>query len=65
MKHRAKRLSRGHYLYRGYEVICVGYHAPDNKIVWEAVDKDGSGFAHSYSLTDTKLLIDEEIDRIQ
>ena len=62
MKYRAKRKSKGHYEYRGFDIICCGYHAPDQKIVWEAVDHDGSGFAHSYTLRDTKYLIDCELD---
>ena len=63
-KHPCKRLSRGHYLYRGFEIICVGYYNPEHHICWEAVDIDGiSGFAHSYSLKDTKAEIDYELDK--
>lgn len=29
----------------------------------EAVDHDGSGFAHSFSLRDTKMLIDIDLKR--
>lgn len=61
-KHSAKRLSAGHYEYRGFKVVCVGYYHPDQKVVWEAVDENGCGFAHSFSLKCTKKLIDIEID---
>lgn len=61
-KHRAKRLSAGHYEYRGFKVICVGYYHPEQKVAWEAVDENGGGFAHSFSLKNTKKLIDIEID---
>lgn len=62
VKHKAKRLSKGHYLYRGFEIICVGYYNPDHRVVWEAVDEHGCGFAHSFSLKDTKAEIDYELD---
>lgn len=58
MKYTAKKISKGHYLYRGYRINCVGYYAPDKHKCWEAVDKDGTGFAHSYSLRMTKALVD-------
>lgn len=61
-EHKAKRIRKGHYIYRGYHIYCIGYHAPDQKVVWEAVDEDNCGFAHSYSLRDTKILIDNSLD---
>ena len=60
---KAKRLSSGHYLYRGFEIICVGYYQPEHRVCWEAVDENGCGFAHSYSLKDTKREIDYELDK--
>ena len=63
-KYKAKRISNGFYIYRGYEIHCIGYYRPEHKIVWEAVDENGCAFAHSYSLRDTKIFIDEEINRI-
>lgn len=63
MKYRAKRISPGHYIYRGYKVNCIGYYEPDHSIVWEAVDEKGCGFAHSFSFRDTKMLIDLELER--
>ena len=60
IKHRAKRISAGHYEYRGFKVTSVGYYHPDHKVAWEAVDEDGNGFAHSFSLKCTKNLIDIE-----
>ena len=62
---RAKRLGDGWYNYRGYEVRRhpnEGFF-PDSKFIWEAIDEDGCGFAHSSRLTDTKRMIDEEIDK--
>lgn len=63
MKLSAKRISKGHYIYRGFRINCVGYYPPEKRTVWEAIDHDGCGFAHSYSLHDTKRLIDEELKK--
>lgn len=63
MKHQAKRISKGHYIYRGFEVNSVGYYHPEHCVCWEAVDKDGSGFAHGTSLAMTKALIDYQLDK--
>ena len=63
MKHKCKRISAGHYLYRGFEIICVGYYNPEHRVCWEAVEKDGlSGFGQSYSLKETKKWVDYELD---
>lgn len=62
-KHSVKRISKGHYIYRGYKIYCVGYYPPERRVTWEAADHDGSGFAHSFSLSDTKRLIDEDLKR--
>lgn len=62
-RERARRISRGHYIYRGFQVICVGYYPPDGRVCWEAVDEHGCGFAHSYSFADTKNEIDWELDK--
>ena len=63
-KYKAHKLSRGHYMYRGFQIICVGYYPPEQRVCWEAVDHDGySGFAHSYSLKATKAEIDSELDK--
>ena len=63
MKYTAKRISSGHYKYRGFNINCLGYYGPDKKVVWEAVDKYGNGFAHSYSLKETKQFIDMELEK--
>lgn len=60
---KAKKLRRGKYIYRGHTVTCVGYYPPEHKVVWEAEDENGNGFAHSFSLKDTKRLIDDSLDR--
>lgn len=62
IKHHAKRLHAGYYEYRGFKVVCLGYYYPEHKVAWEAVDENGGGFAHSFSLKNTKKLIDTEID---
>ena len=59
---RAKRISAGHYNYRGFEVYSVGYYHAEHHVCWEAVDNNGCGFAHSFSLAMTKKLIDNELD---
>ena len=56
----AHRISRGHYRYKGYMIICVGYYPPEKKVVWECVDEFNCGFGHSFSKKECML----EIDRI-
>lgn len=62
-KHKAKRISKGHYIYRGFQIVCVGYYEAEHRVCWEAIDDKGCGFAHSYSLKDTKSEIDYELDK--
>ena len=62
---KAKRLGNGRYLYRGYIIQRhpnEGFF-PKTKYIWEAIDHDNSGFAHSGRLSDTKRMIDEEEDK--
>ena len=61
-KYSAKRISPGHYIYRGFQVICVGYYGPEHRVCWEAVDEHGCGFAHSYTIKETKKWVDYELD---
>ena len=63
MIHKTKKISKGHYLYRGFEVICVGYYNPEGRVCWEAVDENGCGCAHGYSLKEVKMWIDYILDR--
>ena len=58
-KYKAKRISAGHYIYRGYKVTCIGYYPPERKVVWEAEDENGNGFAHAFSLKCCKYWIDD------
>ena len=58
-----KKIRAGKYSYRGYIVTCIGYYPPEKRIVWEAEDENGCGFAQSFSLKKTKELIDEEIEK--
>ena len=62
IKYKAKRIHEGLYEYRGFKIESIGYFSPEQKVVWEAIDENGGGFAHSFSLRDTKLLIDDELD---
>ena len=54
---RAKRISKGHYEYRGFEIICLGYYNPEHKVVWECVDKNGHGFGQDFSLKNCKFYV--------
>lgn len=63
---RIKRLSKGHYIYRGFKITCYeadAYQLSGWRRIWEAEDENGCGFAHSKSLSETKKLIDEELDK--
>lgn len=55
------KISKGHYTYKGIQINYIGYYPPEKRVVWEAVDENGCGFAHSFSLRDTIRLIDEDI----
>ena len=63
--YKAKRLGDGRYLYRGYVIHTVGYHSPEHRICWEAMDENGCAFAHSFSMRECKKWVDREIERIQ
>ena len=63
-KHRAHRISRGEYMYRGFKITCLGYYPPDQHVVWEAEDEHGCGFAQGFSLAETKMWIDEELKEL-
>ena len=60
---KAKRISKGHYEYRRFEIICLGYYSPDKRVVWKCHDEDGYGFGHDYSLKGCKFWIDEELKK--
>lgn len=53
-KYHVKRISRGHYIYRGFEIHSF-YYEPEHRVCWEAIDYDGSGFAHSFSLREINM----------
>lgn len=60
---RAKKIRKGKYLYRGYEITRIGYYPPDQKTVWEAVDpQTNCGEFHGFSLREVKYWIDEYED---
>lgn len=60
-KRRAKRISLGRYIYRGYEIYNCGYHHPDHCVWWEAC-KIGSGNADYHANTKREIMemIDED-----
>lgn len=60
---KAKRISSGHYEYRGFKINCIGYYPPEQRVVWECVDENGNGFGHDFSLKGCKFWIDEELKR--
>ena len=59
---KAKRISKGKYLYRGYIIECIGYYHPEHRVCWECIDNYGNGFGHGYSLKECKMWIDEELN---
>lgn len=63
MKHRAHRIDKWIYEYRGFRIECVGYYPLERRVVWEAVDEYGCGFAHAFTLRECKMWIDEEINK--
>ena len=61
--YKCKKLSPGHYNYRGYTINCLGYYHPEHRICWECIDSDGSAFGHSYTKRDCMSEIDYEIEK--
>lgn len=53
-----KRISKGHYIYKGYQIDCIGYYPPERSVVWEATDEYGCGFAHATTLKEVIKNID-------
>lgn len=62
-KHIAKRISAGHYIYRGFQINRVGYYPREKRVAWEYVDENGCGYGNSFSLRDCKFWIDEELKK--
>lgn len=56
----AKKISRGIYKYKGYQISNCGYHHPDHCIWWEAVNID-TGCADYHA--NTKKVIMGLIDK--
>lgn len=59
-KHRAKRISTGSYIYRGYRLENCGYHQPDHCVWWEASDEKGAAF-HATTKRALIAMIDEDL----
>ena len=64
-KYRARRISSGRYIYRGYN---IQRHPADGllgnaRYIWEAEDQYGCGFAHASTLNYCKYQIDKELDK--
>lgn len=62
-EHKLKKISKGHYEYRGCKIDCIGYYSPEQRVCWECTYIDSSVFGHSYSLRDCIAEIDFEIER--
>ena len=61
--YKATRISQGKYLYRGYQILNCGYYQPEQKIVWEAHDKEtGEAVAHAFRKRDVIYQIDNLFD---
>jgi len=61
-KYQATRLRGGLYLYRGFEIHGYPYYEPAQRAAWEAWEGTIGAFAHSYTLRDTKKLIDDHLN---
>lgn len=57
---KSKRIKKGHYLYKGYEIKCHGYYQPDGCVYWEAINPitDCADF-HAKTKSLIMFLIDE------
>lgn len=62
-KYKLKKISKGHYEYRGCKIDCVGCYSPEQRVCWECTYTDGSVFGYSYSMRDCIGEIDLEIER--
>lgn len=58
----ATRITSGEYLYRGFRLKCIGYHAPDRCVWWEATDSEGNAWYHEMSKRELMDTIDEDIE---
>ena len=56
----AKKISKGVYEYKGYKLICFGYHESEHSVWWEAVDRNGDAEYHAHTKRELMLFIDKE-----
>jgi len=62
---KAKRISQGEYVYRGFRIHCVGYYEPEHHIAWEAIEEStGEGVARGFSKREVMCEIDYFMDRV-
>ena len=55
-----KRIRAGKYIYKIWELNCVGYYPPEKRIVWEATNiEDGQSDAHDWTLKGLKERVDK------
>lgn len=54
----AKKISKGHWTYRGFDLVCFDYYKPDHKIAWEGTDKEGN-VVRGFSMRETKFWVDQ------
>lgn len=65
-KQHPKRISSGHYKYRGYDIRNHGYYEPDKCIWWEAINEETQcADYHYHRLRDIIKAIDEDLDAIE
>lgn len=64
IKYKCKKLSAGKYEYRDIIIVCIGYHSPDKKVVWEGYYKDtGICDFHGYSKYEVIKRIDKNLSK--
>lgn len=57
---KCRRIKKGHYLYKGYEIINHGYYQSESCVYWEAVNLEtGCSDFHAKTKGLIKILIDE------
>lgn len=61
-KDKPVKVSTGHYKYKGYDIRFYGYHHPDKRVWWEAVNEEtGCADYHCTTLRQIIQQIDEEL----
>ena len=62
--HPCRKIKSGKYLYRGQVITRIGYYEPDQRVVWEAYDKEtGHADYHGFSKAEVKRHIDADLSK--